>query len=142
MFRKTSPRNTDQRRGIAAVELAILLPILAFLFVVAVDFARIFYFSLTITNCARNGALYGCDPVSAQQSPYSSIQDASLADAGNLQPTPTVSSQNISDESGNQIEVTVSYTFKTITQFPGIPNSMNLTRSVRMRMIPRIPNFN
>ena len=46
------------RRGVAAVELAIVLPFLCFLLIVAIDYARIFYFSLTVANCARNGALY------------------------------------------------------------------------------------
>lgn len=131
----------DRRRAVAAVELAILLPFLAFLFVVAVDFARVFYYSLTITNCARNGALYGCDPVAAQQSAYASVQEAALADAGNLQPAPSVTSKTVADASGDQVEVTVNYTFNTITQYPGVPSTLNLSRTVRMRMVQTVPNF-
>jgi hypothetical protein len=37
--------------------LAILLPLLTILFLIATDYARIFYCSLTLENCARNGAL-------------------------------------------------------------------------------------
>ncbi len=130
-----------RRRAVAAVELAILLPFLALLFVVAVDFSRVFYYSLTITSCARNGALYGCDPVAAQQSTYTSVQEAALADAGNLQPAPSVTSQTVADASGDQIEVTVNYTFQTITQYPGVPSTLNLSRTVRMRMVQTVPNF-
>jgi Flp pilus assembly protein TadG len=130
------------RPGVAVVELAILLPLMAFLFVIAVDFGRIFYYSLTVTNCARNGAVYGFDPTAAALvSPYTSIQDAALSDAGNLSPTPTVTSQTGTDSSGNYIEVTVSYTFYTITQFPGVPNSVDITRTVRMRTVARVPTF-
>lgn len=130
-----------RRPAVAAVELALLLPFLAFLLVVAVDYARVFYYSLTITNCARNGALYGCDPVTAQQSAYTSVEEAALADASNLQPTPTVSSKTVSDAGGDQIEVTVNYTFNTITKYPGVPNTLDLSRTVRMRMVQTLPNF-
>ncbi len=130
------------RAGAAAVELAILLPLLAFVFVVAVDFARLFYYSLTITNCARNGALYGSDPTAAATgSPYTSTQEAALADAGNLSPTPTVTAQTITDSNGTYVEVTVTYQFTTITKYPGVPSNMTLSRTVRMRSIPAVPNF-
>ena len=96
------------RKGAAAVELAILLPFLAFLFVVAVDFGRVFYYSLTIENCARNGALYGSDPFEPAQSTYATVSDAALADAGNIQPPPTITSVNGTDTAGNKyVEVTV-----------------------------------
>jgi len=45
------------RRGVAATELALLLPFLCFLFVITIDFARVFYFDLTVANCARNAGL-------------------------------------------------------------------------------------
>lgn len=72
-------RADHERRGAAAVELAVLLPFLVFLFVIAVDFGRIFYFSQTIENCARNKAIYGSNLTTAQ-SPYSTIQKAALDD--------------------------------------------------------------
>ena len=48
----------DARRGAAAVELAMLLPVLVFCSMMTVDFARIAYVQVTLQNCARNGALY------------------------------------------------------------------------------------
>jgi Flp pilus assembly protein TadG len=133
---------TTGRKGAAAVELAILLPLLAFLFVIGVDYSRLFYYSLTVANCARNGALYGCDPTQdAAASPYTSIQQAALADASSLSPTPTVTSSYGSDSSGNYVEVTVTYQFQTITNYPGVPNTINISRTVRMMMIPAVPNF-
>jgi Flp pilus assembly protein TadG len=125
------------RRGAVAAELAILLPLLTFLLVVAVDFTRLYYHYITVTNCARNGAYYGCDPLATAQSPYQSIQQAALADASNLSPQPTVTTS----QSGNSVEVTVTYPFQTIVGFPGVPNSVNLTSTVRMRVAPRIPRF-
>ena len=55
-------RAGEIRHAAAAAELAILLPFLAFAFVIAVDWSRIFYYSVIVTNCARNGALYASDP--------------------------------------------------------------------------------
>jgi hypothetical protein len=47
------------RRALAAVEFAVLAPFLAFLFVLTVDFARVFHYQQVVEQCARNGALYG-----------------------------------------------------------------------------------
>jgi Flp pilus assembly protein TadG len=51
-------RHPGREAGAATVELAALLPFLCFLFVAAVDSARIFYDGITVQNCARNGACY------------------------------------------------------------------------------------
>jgi Flp pilus assembly protein TadG len=46
------------RPGAAVVELAVLLPLLSLLFVIAVDFCRVYYHAQTLRNCAYAGALY------------------------------------------------------------------------------------
>src|SRR5262245_20323559 len=112
--------NRKWRRGAAIVELAVLLPLLIFLFVIAVDCARVYYFSVTLTNCARAGALYASDPTTNDESPYASTEAAALADASNLSPAPTITSLTGVDASGRPyVEVTAAYTFRTITGFPG-----------------------
>src|SRR5919197_6524949 len=82
------------RRGASTVELAILLPFLCFLFCVAIDYARVFYFALTVQNCARNGAYYASDYPNNSYLyndiyGYKNLDDAVLRDASNLSPTPT-----------------------------------------------------
>jgi Flp pilus assembly protein TadG len=140
------------------VEFALLLPFLAFMFVIAVDWARIFYYSITVTNCARNGALYMSLQQSATttSSPYTDsgyvnlyvnsknpVSDAALADAPDLTPTPTVTSATGTDGNGNYVEVTVSYTFQTVTNFAVgsfvVPSSTDVTRTVRMYVPPESP---
>jgi Flp pilus assembly protein TadG len=130
------------RRGASAAELALLLPILGLLFVFAVDFARLYYHYSIVTNCARNGALYASDPTALQESPYSSVTYAALADAFNLNPQPTVPPPTYgTDSSGNPyVRVTVVYPFSTISNYPGLPNPINLTRTVQMRMAQTLPN--
>ncbi len=129
------------RRGSSAVELALLLPILGLLLLFTVDFARLYYHYSIVTNCARNGALYGSDPTTATESPYTDLTAAALADASNLDPQPTVTSTTGTDSSGNAyIQVTVVYPFTTISNYPGLPNPINLTRTVQMRIAPATPN--
>jgi Flp pilus assembly protein TadG len=141
MRRRPSPRKRTIRRGSSAVELALLLPILVLLFLFTVDFARLYYHYSIVTNCARNGALYGSDPTAIPESPYPSVTAAALADASNLSPQPTVTSINGVDSNGNPyVEVTVVYPFSTISNYPGLSNPLNLTRTVRMRVAPSIPN--
>jgi Flp pilus assembly protein TadG len=130
-------RPQHPRRAAAIVELAVLLPILVFLFVIAVDFARVFYFSQVIENCARQGALYASDPKAPAYNRYASLQDAALADAPDLTPQPTVSSTTGTDAAGNgYVAVTVTWQFQTITNFPAVPNNMTISRTVQMRMAP------
>jgi Flp pilus assembly protein TadG len=130
-------RAQQPRRAAATVELAVLLPFLVFLFVIAVDFARIFYFSQVIENCARQGALYASDPKAPAYNLYPSVQAAALADAPDLTPQPTVTSSTGTDQTGSAyVAVTVTWQFQTITNFPGVPNNVTLSRTVQMRMAP------
>jgi Flp pilus assembly protein TadG len=128
-----------QRRGVATVELAVLLPLLAFLFLVAVDFARVFYQYSIMADCARNGALYGSlDPTHSTDT--AGIQNAALADATDISPSPTVTSTTGSDAAGNPyVAVTVTWTFNTVTNYPGLPQALQLSRTVQMRVAPVVP---
>ena len=121
--------------------MAIVLPPLVFLALAVVDFGRIYYYTDVISNCARNGAIYVSDPLAQAQSPYASVSAAALADASNLSPAPTVSSSTGTDGAGNAyVAVTVSYTYSTIVNYPGIPSTTNLTRTVQVRVAPTTPN--
>jgi hypothetical protein len=109
-----------------------------FLFVIALDFGRVFFYSQVITACARNGALYACDANTQAKSPYASVEDAALASAAGLTPAPTVSSSTTTDASGNAcVQVTVAWQFQTITSYPGIPTTVDLVRTVQMRVAPK-----
>jgi hypothetical protein len=118
---------------------------LGFLFVITLDFGRIFYFTLTIENSARNGALWASDPYAPGQS-YTSLQNAVQADASNLSPAidnARISSTTGTDATGGAVvSVTVSYDFNLITNYPGIPNPYTVSRTVEMRKLATTPtNF-
>ena len=134
------PRRRRLRSAFAAVEFAIVVPFLTFLFVVALDWARVFYYSIIVNNCARNGAMYAVDPYATAISPYSSLTQAALADSPDINPTPSVSTANGTDTYGKYVDCTVSYTFQTITNFPGVPRNNPIVRTVRVYQAPQFPN--
>lgn len=141
MLMRPEGRTRRRRRGAAAIEMALLAPTLIYLAVATVDFGRVFYATATISNCARNGAFYANDPIYSATSPYSSISQAALADASNISPTPTVTSSNGTDSMGNAyVSVTVSYQFTTIMDYPGIPSTTSISRTVQMRVAATTPN--
>ena len=128
-------RRKAARRGMAALELALMAPVLCFICMATVDYARLFYARSTIADCARNGALYGSDSSFASSTSFTSIQQAALADASNLSPAPTV--QSATDATGTSwVQVTVTYTFSSLVTYPGIPATTTLTRTSRMAITP------
>jgi Flp pilus assembly protein TadG len=147
-----------RRRGVATVELAVLLPFLCFLMVISIDYARLFYFVVTVQNCARNGAYYASNYpdhsyIYNDIYGYTSFDDAITRDATDLSPTPTYtvlfgSSPNgpftlsAAPTSGDgYVQVTVQWTFQSLTNFPGVPSTVNLTRSSVMQVAPAMPTF-
>ena len=129
------------RSGAVAVEMAVLLPLLAMLIVIGLDFARVFYAYATITTCARNAAIFASDSTASQNSPYTTYQAAGMADGANLHPALTASNftqTSGTDAYGSYIEVTVTYDFQLISGLLG-SSTQTLQRRVRMRVAPGLP---
>jgi Flp pilus assembly protein TadG len=158
MLHPLSPRGGSRRRGVAVAELAVLAPVLAFLFLMVIDFARIFYYSITIENCAEVSALFASQcwdnqnqqwigNVQYWQGPSSSVsgaQGAGELDGTNLSPALADSNINVTtgkDADGNSVAIVkVTYTFDTIAPFWGIASSITLTRTAQMRIGPAAPS--
>ena len=136
------------RRAAATVELAILLPFLFFLFVLAVDYCRIFYYASNYPNsCNLYNDIYG----------YQNIDDAVLRDAASLKdpsqpandPTYVVTYgtspggpfTDTAPSPDGYVQVTVTWTFCSITNFPGVPSQVAISRAAVMRMAPAMPTF-
>ena len=136
------------RRGAAAVEFAVLLPFLMFLAVIATDWARLLYHTMTIEQAARCGTLYAADQTTQFESRYynavetTAVNNLVRAEASNLDQSklanPTI--DRFTDNGKPMVTVTVQYQFKTITNFPGVPADQTLTRQVTMRVFPAQPN--
>jgi len=136
---RASSSGRSPRRAVAAVELAFLAPLLVFLFAVGVDFARVYYFAIVLEDSARSGALYG-SATPSQSTDTNGIKAAALANATDLNPVANVNSSITTDANGNQfVQVTTTWTFRTITGLPGLPASIDLTRSCTMMVAPLLP---
>ena len=110
--------------------MALILPALGLICLVAIDYSRLFYTLATLSDCARSGAYFAVTTPSATSV---TIQQAALNDAGNLSPAPTVGSATVTDSSGNvTVQVTVTATFATLSYYPGISRSFTLVRKVAM----------
>ena len=119
-----------------------MAPVLIILMLGVIDFGRVYFAYVSVTNGARTGADYAaanCNP-SCEQDDLAGIRDAVVAETTELLSTsstnPDVSvSIGYSLGSGNShVDVTVSYTFTTIFPWPGLPNSMNVERTVTARV--------
>jgi Flp pilus assembly protein TadG len=134
----------ESRCGAAAVELAILLAPLTLVLMITIDFARVFYPMTTVTNCARNGALYASDPVASTTSKYANVQAAAAADGTSLS-NPTFTTTNVSSASGTDgngnpyVDVTTTYNFPMATGYLGF-SEFDLSVKVRMRVAPTVPD--
>ena len=137
------------QRGMAAVELAFLLPLLVFACMAAVDFARVVYAMVSLQNCARNGALYEFYKAAGYQIPsgWTSLSTAVQADAGGLNVTLPGKVGNQSNPyspqstTNNYVTVTAQAPFVLLTLgsnrlFPSIGGTLTLTQSVSMPMPP------
>lgn len=136
---RMSPKLRESRRhGAASVEFALVLPLLMFLFGIGVDWARAFYYHITITNAARNAAIWGCDnPTRATDT--AGIQAIALQDTTSLGSGVTVSSSVVTVSGTDYLKVTVSYPFTTLTGFPGTPSTQTIYQTAEMRVMPTSP---
>lgn len=158
MLTREGGKRSTRQTGIAATELALVLPFLCFIFAITVDFSRIFYYTITLEYAARDGAyfasnypgLYSYDAPGLTHD--QDITNAALGESTNISPTPTVTTTYDSSYNGSYasttsdgtgyVQVKVTYTFNTIMNFPGVPSSTTINRQIRMAMAPITPSAN
>jgi Flp pilus assembly protein TadG len=136
-----SPRTIRrQRRGAAAVEAAVVLPVLMIFIAGIVDVGRLPKYADTISNAARIGAQYGCantttaaDTTSITAMVKAEISNEKLT-VSSSNPTVTVSTPTSS--STQFISVTVTYSMSGTSFFSYFPVS-SITRTVQMPMMPQ-----
>jgi Flp pilus assembly protein TadG len=133
-------RRNPARRGGSAVEFAALAPFLFWLAAIGTDWARLLHYTIVIEGCARAGAAYAADPSTQSESRFTSTSDAAIGSAPGLTPTPTVVQSATTVDGRSMVSVTVSMPFTTLTNFPGVPKSQYVVRTVEMRIMPITPN--
>ena len=143
--------------GGALVELAVSLPVLALVLVGTIDFARVFYTAIALTNAARAGAQYGGQSIGSSAD-LPGITAAAATAAPNIgafdvdaQPvTCRCATDDGSSFSAPQscsdactggthrvatVTVTTSKTFNLLASgFPGVPDNIDLSRTATSRV--------
>ncbi len=127
---------SQARRAVAVVELALVLPLLLIILVVAVDFARFFYNAQVITDCARTAALFSANPDLADKVPHETAVDLALKCAQDLRPQPNIEivrgKDNLSQE---YFDATVTQTVTLV--FPlAFQSQYVISRTARARLHP------
>jgi hypothetical protein len=132
-------RNQGARRfGAAAAELAVTLPFVVFLFVAAVDFSRVYYYTQTLDNGAMTGALYasGTAPIaSSAQTLEDAAKTAACAEGTSLNPPLQPQQVSVSSDAST-VTVTVTYDYGMLTPLLTQSGVITLVRTVTMNKAP------
>ncbi len=104
-------------RGAAAVEFAILLPVLLMLVLGTIEFGRAYNAQITLTNAARDGVrvmAIANDPGGAQ----TAAKNAAASVSTTIPTSDVTLSTNVCS-TGAQVTLTIKYTLSTITGIAG-----------------------
>ena len=118
--------------------MALIAPILIILMLGVIDYGRVYFAYVSVTNGARVGADYAAiGPTQAADT--AAIKAAALGDTGDLlaqsSTNPDVTVVTANDSQGRlYADVTMTYTFSTLFPWPGLPTSINVERTVRSRV--------
>ncbi|MEW1918358.1 TadE/TadG family type IV pilus assembly protein [Pseudarthrobacter oxydans] len=107
----------DSERGAAAVEFAILLPLLLMLVLGTIEFGRAYNAQITLTNAARDGVrvmAIGNDPAGAK----TAAQNAAASVSSTI-PTSDITLSTNTCSTGAQVTLTIKYNLATITGIAG-----------------------
>ena len=135
--------------GQSAVEMAIMVPILALLLVVAADFARLFYVYIAVNSAARAGAQYGSQSL-ITAADISGMKAAATLDGSNITGLTANASQCTCIEGSTVaacatsyctanatatfVEVDTTAHFNTVVTYPGVPSSITLSGKAIMQV--------
>lgn len=134
-------------RGQAAVEVALVVPVLVALLMFLGEFLRIYYMTIELNNAARAGVQYGINSP-ANAADVQGMQQAALQDASDIGGMSATASEYCECSDGSSVscgtadacsdervyvEVDTAATFNTLADWPGIPQSIALSGKAIMR---------
>lgn len=136
-----------RRSGGATVELIVIFPIMLLLIIGLVDYGRVFYTWVTVSNAARAGAEYGQQRFDTQGDTINQKVAAQTDgnDAGTLTLTPTMICEcaQAASSCGSfcpggaapevYIRITASKAVNMYFNYPGLPSSVTISRSAIFR---------
>lgn len=132
-----------RQRGIAAVELAVVLPLVLLFAFAVVDFGRVVHTYITLANAARCGAEYGSMHNFTAYTHSFWESQVRLAVQEEMEGLTGVASEDLqttivttTDDDGLfRVAVDTTFPFRTVVRWPGVPSEVQLRRQVVMRQI-------
>ncbi len=127
-------------RGQALVEFALTAPILLLLVLGAVDYGRVYYRAVQVSQAARNGAAYASmnPPNSNQQNGnyQQQMNDAAFAGSDLAASGATVTVVQAADQSGGEdVRVDVQQQYSTFVRWPLLPTTFQLHTSAESKVL-------
>ena len=142
-------RQAGRRRGTALIEMALTAPILFLLFIGVLDFGRVYYTAMALTQAARAGVQYGAQN-DGTSTDIDGMKKAALDAAGDVAGITADALQFCQCASGASVDcvfgtcpegaqqvyvqVTVTRVFSTLFPYPGIPQTTTLVRQASVRV--------
>jgi Flp pilus assembly protein TadG len=125
--------------GAAAVEFAILLPLLLLILFGTIEFGLILYDREVITNASREGARYGIVAVSPRRTTgeIQGVVNTYLTNAGLTPGNATVNVTGAQGASGSDLTVSVIYPYDFLVLSnlaPGLGSTLNLNGRTVMKL--------
>jgi Flp pilus assembly protein TadG len=149
--RRNAAAKTRSETGQATFELAIIAPVLFALLIGLIEVGRFAHFAIVVGNAAHAGVQYGGQSLVTALD-YAGMQSAALNDAQNIAGlTATATSYcKCADGSASTcqstvcstshrmvyVQVTVSGTFESLFKYPGLPQSLSVTRQAIVPVAP------
>jgi Flp pilus assembly protein TadG len=130
--------------------MAVAMPLLVLMVLGVGDFGRVLYTAITLSHAARAGAAYGAQS-NGHTGDSAGIQQAAEEEAQDIG-TIGVTSQRVCECTGGSpvscttascgsygaprafVEVTTTQTYATLIAYPGIPATVPLTRTAKVRV--------
>lgn len=136
---RSSKRARQRTRGQSLIEFALVLPIMLLMLVIAVDFGRAYTAYMTVSSAAREGATYASRSADNATN-TAEIQNRVREEIGSggqiWGNTASASVSSGTDSQGyGRVSVTVDYTFEPWMSVWPIPGSVDINRTVTMRVL-------
>jgi Flp pilus assembly pilin Flp len=145
-FLKTFHRSN---RGAAAIELAVVLPLLALLAIGVAEFGRLYFTAITVANAARAGAQYGAQSA-ITSSDFNGMDQAARNDAADLGIITPSSSRFCLCPDGSVpactgtcagygvpevfVQTSASKMVTFLMRYPGLPSTITVSRTATFRV--------
>ena len=138
----TATTKRRKSRGQSMVEFALVLPLLLGFLLIAADFGRALTAYMTVSSSASEGASFASRSSDNADNTVA-IEQAALNEVGSDQEiwgeSPIVSVANgaglVDTQGYRYVEVTVDYTFTPFAAVWPIPDEVEMSRTVRMRVL-------